>query len=125
MADETCSAIEDSDIVALLPVGPAVGGLGIDPAEDAFLDLPPPDPLKVEINPEPGGLNRRSGEICRIDEHLARNAANVEAGSTESTHLDNRDIEVVKPVVDDRVSGPGADNAKVEVPHAAIVPAVT
>jgi len=32
---------------------------------------------------------------------------------------------MVKSLVDDRVSGPDADDAKVEVPHAAIVPAVT
>ncbi len=39
-----------------------------------------------------------------MDEHLARNAADVEAGAAEGAHLDQRDTEVVEPVVDDRVA---------------------
>jgi hypothetical protein len=32
---------------------------------------------------------------------------------------------MVKPFIDDRVAGPGADNAKVKMPHVAMVPAGT
>jgi len=111
--------------VALLPVGPPVGRFGINPAEDAFLNLAPSNSLQVQINPEPVGLNRRGGKIGRVDEHLAGNTANIEAGPTKGAHLDQRDTEVIESLIDDRVPGPGANNAKVEVLHAAIVPAST
>ena len=58
-----------------------------------------------------------------MDEHLARNAANVEAGAAKGAHLDQRDTEMVEPVVDDRVAGACADDAEVKVTHPAIVPA--
>src|SRR6187401_681103 len=86
--NEARSAIEDGDIVALLPKGAAVGRFGINSTEDSFLNLTPSDALKIQINPEPGGLSRRGGKIGRIDEHLAGNAANVEAGPTKGAHLD-------------------------------------
>ena len=124
-ANEACPPIEDGDIVALLAVSPAVGRLGIDPAEDAFLDIPPSNALKIQINSKPVGLNRRCGKIGEIDQHLAGNATDVEARPAESAHLDDCDIEMVKPFIDDRVTGPGADNAKVKMPHVAIVPAGT
>src|SRR3954451_4608819 len=122
-AHEACPPIEDGDIVALLTVSPAVRSLGVDPAEDAFLDVPPSDALKIQLNPKPVGLNRRCGEIGQINQHLAGNATNVEAGPAESAHLDDCDVEMVKPLIDDRVTGSGADNAKVKMPHVAIVPA--
>ena len=58
-----------------------------------------------------------------MDEHLARNAANVEARPAERAHLDQCHGEVVEPVVDDRVSRSGADDAEIEMTHPAIVPA--
>jgi hypothetical protein len=67
--------------------------------------------MEIEIDPEPGRLNRRCGKIGGIDEHFAGNASNVQAGSPEGSHLDDRDGQVVKSLVDDRVSRSGANNA--------------
>ena len=58
-----------------------------------------------------------------MDEHLAGNAADVEASPAKGSHLDERNTEVVEPLVDDRISGTGTDDAEVEVPHSDIVPA--
>ena len=58
-----------------------------------------------------------------MDEHLAGNAANVEAGTAERAHFDQSHVQMVEPVIDDGVSGAGADDAEVKVPHTAIVPA--
>jgi hypothetical protein len=68
-------------------------------------------------------MNCRRGKVSRMDEHLARNAANIEAGPAKSSHLDQRNAEMVEPFVDDRVPGPGPDDAQIKVRHAAIVPA--
>jgi hypothetical protein len=58
-----------------------------------------------------------------MDEHLAGDAANVEARPAERTHFDQSHAQLVKSVIDDGVSGAGADDAEVKVTHPAIVPA--
>jgi hypothetical protein len=62
--------------------------------------------LEVQINAEPGRLERRGGEVGRMDKHLARNATNVEARPLEGAHLDQGDSELVEPLVNDRVPDP-------------------
>ena len=81
------------------------------------------DAVEVQINPEPGRFHYRGCQIGRMDEHLAGNTANVEARPAERAHFDQSHAEMVKPRVDDGVSGAGADDAEVKVPHLAIVPA--
>ena len=121
--DEACARVENGDIVASLPVAPTVCGHGINPTEDPIPNLPPTDAAEIQINPEPGRLHCRGSKIGRVDEHLAGNAANIEAGPAERAHFDQGHAQMVKPVVDDGVSGSGADDAEVKVPHPAIVPA--
>ena len=121
--DEARVRVENGDIVASLPVAPAVRGHGINSTEDPIPNLPPTDAAEIQINPEPGCLHSRGSKIGRVDEHLAGNAADIEAGPTERPHFDQCHAQLVKPVVDDGVSGSGADDAEVKVPHPAIVPA--
>ena len=122
--DEACARVENGDIVASLrdrPVPSAAMG-SIRPKIRSRISRHRTS-RKIQIDPEPCCLNRRAGKIGRVNEHLAGNAANIEAGPAEGSHLDQRNAEVVEPVVDDRISGSGADDAEVKVPHPAIVPA--
>jgi hypothetical protein len=115
--------VEDGDVVTSLPEASTVGSLWVDPTENPIPNLPPPDAAEVQINTEPGRLDRRGRKIGRVDEHLAGNAADIEACATECAHFDQGNAQLVEPVVDDGVSGSGADDAEVKVPHLAIVPA--
>jgi hypothetical protein len=121
--DEASARIENRDILASLTVAPPVSSHRINPTEDSIPDLPPPDAAEVQINPKPGRLDCRSRKVGGVDQHLARNTANVEARPAERAHLHQCHSEVVEPIVDDRVSRSGTDDAEIEMTHPAIVPA--
>ena len=96
----------------------------VDAAEDAVAHLIPADvDLRPTSDPEAAAVPRGLGEVGRVGEHLRRDAADVQAGAAEPLlPVDEGDLPVREPLVDDRVAAAGADDAQVEVPHAPIVP---
>ena len=84
-----------------------------------------PTPVEAEVHPERAGVLGRAGQVGRVDVHLGRDAADVEAGAAEGPALDQRDAPVVEAFVEDRVARSAADDAQVEVSglgHAPMVP---
>ena len=81
VADEAAPAAVHRDVGALraLPVGPAAGGDRVDPPEDPVAQTPPVDAVDVHRHVELGGPPGAVGEVGGVDEHLRRDAPDVEA----------------------------------------------
>ena len=125
LGDEAAVLTEQADVPTLRPVALARRRDRVDPAEDAVPDLAPPDPVEGEVHPERAGVLGRAGQVGRMDVHLGRDAADVEAGATEGAALDQRDAPVVEAFVGDGVGRSAADDAQVDVSglrHAPMVP---
>ena len=90
--DEARAGVEDRDIIASLPMPSTLSGHGINPVEDPIPNLEPMDALEIQIHPEPGRLHCRGCQIGRMNEHLAGNAANVEARPAERAHFDQSHV---------------------------------
>jgi hypothetical protein len=99
------------------PVVPAAGGDRVDPAEDPVPDVGPAHLVDAGVDPVPPGVPDVLGDIGRVDVHLGRDAADVQAGAAEDAVLDQADVEMVEPVVDDRVAGAAADDDQVMMAH--------
>src|SRR5690606_9107186 len=61
------------------------------------------------------GLARLDDPVRGQDEHLRRDAADVEAGAAEPALLDDRDVETFELWGDEGVARPGADDDQVVV----------
>jgi len=120
--DEAGLAVEDRDVLAALAPVEAAGGDGVDAAEDPVADRRPVGVPELELHTKPACLGDARGEVRGQHEHLGGDAAAVEAGAAERlVALDQGDIPVGEPFVDERVPGPGTDDGEVEVLHAAIL----
>jgi hypothetical protein len=112
----------DLDVRAAVDAAvPPVLGDRVESGEDAVADVAPADLVDACVDAVGGGPGDRLGEVGRVGEHLARNAADIETGTAERTVLDDRHIQVREGLVDDVVAGAGADDDQVVMAHPARV----
>ena len=64
----------------------------VDAAEHPRHDVGPAHPVDVGVHPVAGGLAHRLGHLGGVDEHLGRDAADVQAGAAEHALLADRDL---------------------------------
>jgi hypothetical protein len=126
VADEARVALEERGVRVRLgaPV-PSGDRDRVDPPEDPVPDLGPAGALEPGVDAEPVAVRGGVRDVRGIDEHLGRDAADVQAGAAERALLQDRDGPVGEPLVDDRVARAGADHREVEVGHLLILPSVT
>src|ERR1700689_631511 len=85
----------------------------IDPAEDARHDVVPAHPVDVCIDAVARGAPYRVGNLGGIDEHLGRDASDIQAGATERALLaDRRSLSRVA-MVENRVARTSSDDREV------------
>ena len=122
-ADEAGVPVVDGDVLAAVaPEVLAALGDRVDAVvEHAGLHRRPVDAVDVGVDVEAGGLADLLDGVGGVDEHLGRDAPDVEAGAPEAPLLADRDRLVGEVVVDQRVAGAGADQDDVEVPGGAHV----
>src|SRR5699024_8009276 len=93
--DEGCSfPVEKGDIRGFVPgaVGRTALGDGVDTvAEDALLDALPIHVIQRASQTELVGGAEGASHVRGVDEHLRGDAADVDAGATEDTLLDDGD----------------------------------
>src|SRR5699024_4547934 len=125
-AGERGVTLEHGDVRAVLTavVAPALGDR-IDPAEHPRDDLRPADPAETGVHPELRAAPGPDHQIGRIDEHLRRDAADVQAGAAEHALLDQRDRQPVIAFVEKGVAGSGTDHGDVEMLHRRASPSST
>jgi len=108
--------------VALGAPSPAGVGDRVDTPEDPVPDLGPVDLVQRGVHTEGSGAARPVGQVGWVDEHLRRDAADVEARAAEGTILEQCDALVGEAGVDDGVPGSTADDREVVVRHGSILP---
>jgi hypothetical protein len=76
------------------PVGDRLVVDRVDAVEHPVADRGPVRTVEARPQPEPSALARVPGDVRRVDEHLRRDAAAVEARAAETVRLDDRDAPV-------------------------------
>ena len=103
-AGETGVAVVEGDVrAAARAVGVAVDRDGVDAAEDPIADVAPANLVDRGVDAEPARVPDVLRDVGRVDVHLGRDAADVDAGAAEDAVFDDGDVEVGEAVVDDRV----------------------
>ena len=120
--DETSVTLEQRHprpVAAPLPPG---SRNRVDAAEDAVADGGPVSPLEVQVDAEPGCLPRGHGTFSGDHEHLGGDAATIQTGAPEhGIVLDQSDVEMREPLINDGVARPGPDDGDIEMLHAPIL----
>ncbi|SIK86837.1 Uncharacterised protein [Mycobacteroides abscessus subsp. abscessus] len=116
--DEPRFLLKDSDIRAILHAIAQSGRRdGIDPAEDPIPDIAPPGAVNRAVHAQPCALTCLIGQVRRIDEHLGRDATDVQTGTAvrASVHapIDDRYLLVGEPIVGQGVCAAGTDDDEV------------
>lgn len=99
LPDETGGRGIHGHVVLAAPVALSTRGDLVDPVgEDPVADGRPVDgDVAADMHPEPLGLARLEHAVGGQDEHLGRDATDVEAGAAERALLDDRDVEPLEP----------------------------
>ncbi len=123
-AGEPGVAVVDVDIGQPPFVGLAAGCDRVDTAEDPVDDIGPADLVDMRIDPVACRRPYRVGDLGRVDEHLRRYAADVEARAAEGALLAERDAHIAVAGViaggvgGDAVARAGTDDGQVVMLHA-------
>ena len=114
--DESASSRVHGDVGALVgAVARAAFGDGVDTTEHPVADVEPPHAINMGIDAEMGGVLDGLHDVCRVDEHLRRDATAVETGAAEHPFLHDCDLPVVRRRGNDRVATAGAKDDQVVV----------
>ena len=117
-ANEASVLIIDGDIWGLVTAAvvlAALGDLVNAVVEDALHDGAPLHVVDLGINAEALAFAGGEGDIGGVDVHLGGDAADVQAGATETALFDDGNLLIVKVAVSNGVAGTGADDDEVEV----------
>ena len=111
-------ATEERDVVTsgfaiVLPAG----GDRVYSAEDAVDDIRPSDLLDGRIDPVPSRFANGLRDLSRVDEHLRRNAPDIQTGAAErGMLLEQSNLQIAESLVGNGVAGARADDGEIEMP---------
>jgi hypothetical protein len=90
----------------------------VHPGEDAIPHRGPVHGLDPAVDAEFAAAPGALGQVGRVDVHLGRDAAHVQAGAAERPPFDDGDVPVIELAPGDGVTRAGPDDDQVEMTHA-------
>ncbi|MFE4632889.1 hypothetical protein ACFRJ1_05860 [Streptomyces sp. NPDC056773] len=103
-----------------LPASPAtLLPVGVQAPEHPVPQVPPAHGEQLCVHVVGPGPVDRTGHVGGVGEHLARDAARVQAGSAEPPLLDDGHVEAGEGIVDDGVAGTRTDDDEIVLAHRA------
>ena len=106
---------EDGHVREADAVLAAAGGDRVDAAERTIADIAPSHVIEGGVDAEAGALADVLHDVGGVDQHLGRDAPDVQARAAEGAALDDRHVPVVEAVIENAVARAGSDDAEIEV----------